>query len=171
MRPTWGYIKTLADDSFEILGLEPGHPRIVIFADQSRRLVGSVVINDQNLKTTLPLVVQLLPSGSIKGRLVDQDGLPVAKARLGVLTYDLDGVNLPPGANHGGSYCLWPDGEIFISGSDGRFQIDGLKPGVESSLNIENAVRPVHYLSVDELLRNAALKHGEVRDVGDVTIK
>ena len=171
VRPTWGYIKTLADDSFEILGLEPGHPRIVIFADQSRRLVGSVVINDQNLKTTLPLVVQLLPSGSIKGRLVDQDGLPVAKARLGVLTYDLDGVNLPPGANHGGSYCLWPDGEIFISGSDGRFQIDGLKPGVESSLNIENAVRPVHYLSVDELLRNAALKHGEVRDVGDVTIK
>ena len=168
--PTWGYIKTLADDSFEVLGLERGRPRLVVFAHQARRLVGSVVINEDNLNADAPMVVRLVPAGSIKGRLVDEDGLPLAGARLGVMTYDLDGRNLPPGANHGGSYCLWPDGEIFVGDADGRFQIDGLKPGVRSSLNIENTVRPVHYLSLNDLLRNAGIKPGEIRDVGDVKI-
>ncbi len=168
--PSWGYLKTLADDTFEVFGLESGRPRLVIFAHQARRLVGSVVINKDNLKADATMVVRLEPAGSIKGRLVDEDGLPLAGARIAVLTWDLDGRNLPPGANHGGSYCLWPDGEIFVSGGDGRFQVDGLKPGVRSTLNIENSVRPVSYLSINDLLRNAGIKPGEVRDVGDVKI-
>ena len=80
------------------------------------------------------MVVRLEPAGSMKGRLVDEDGVPLAGIRLGVMTYDQDGNNLPPGANHGGYYCLWPDGEIFVTDANGRFQIDGLKPGVRASI-------------------------------------
>jgi hypothetical protein len=170
VRSNWGYIKTLTDDTFEVLGLEPGRPRLVIFSHKDRRLVGSVVINDDDLKSDKPLVVQLLPASSIKGRLVDDDGLPLAGARLGVMTYDLDGRNLPPGANNGGVYCLWPDGEIFVADAEGRFQIDGLKPGVKSSMNIENRVRSVSYMHVDNLIRHVSLTPGEIRDVGDVKI-
>jgi hypothetical protein len=170
LSPTWGYIKTLGDDTFEVRALEHGRPRLVIFAHQARGLVGSVVINDENLKAEVPLVVRLVPAGSIRGRLVDEDGLPLAGARLGVMTWSLDGRNLPPGANHGGFYCLWPDGEIFVSDADGRFQVDGLKPGIRSTLNIENTVRPVSYLSINDLLQNATIKPGEVRDVGDLKV-
>jgi RNA polymerase sigma factor (sigma-70 family) len=170
IRPTWGYIKTLTDDTFEVLGLEPGRPRLVVFAHQGRRLVGSVVLTDKDLESDEPLVVRLLPAGSIKGRLVDEDGLPLAGARIGVMTYDLDGDNLPPGANHAGSYCLWPDGEITVTDAMGRFLIDGLKPGVKSSIDIDNPVNPGVRLYLDKLLGGADIKPAEIRDVGDVKI-
>ena len=51
-----------------------------------------------------------------------------------------------------------------------RFQIDGLKPGVKSALDIENKVRTILYMYLDELVRHVRLKRGEVRDVGDVKI-
>ena len=75
-------MKTLADDTFEVLGLEPGHPRQCDLRPQGRRLVGSVVIKDEDFKADEPLVVRLERAGSIKGRLVDEDGLPLAGARL-----------------------------------------------------------------------------------------
>ena len=132
--------------------------------------MGSVVLGDRDLKSSDPLVVRLMPAGSIKGRLVDEDGLPLAGARMGVMTYDLEGQNLPPGANHAGSYCLWPDGEIVVTDDMGRFQVDGLKPGVKSSVNVDNPVYPGIRLELDRLLGGAGIKSGEVRDVGDVKI-
>jgi hypothetical protein len=53
----------------------------------------------------------------------------------------------------------------------GRFRIVGLKPGVRSSIAIEHPINPGVRLYLDTLLRGADLKPGEVRDVGDVTIK
>jgi hypothetical protein len=103
--------------------------------------------------------------------LVDDDGLPLAGARLGVMTYDLDGQNLPPGHNHGGSYCLWPDGEFFVADADGHFQVDGLKPGVKASVDIENKVRPGLRLFVDDLIRHVDIKPDEVQNLGDINVK
>ena len=94
---TWGRMKTLPDETFEVRGLEPDHPRQLIFAHKDRRLVGSVIIKGEDSRGDEPLVVRLDRPGSIKGRLVDEDGLPVAGATLGCLTFDLDGDNLPPG--------------------------------------------------------------------------
>ena len=168
---TWGYIKTLTDDRFEVLGLEPGRPRLMIFAHKDRGLVGSVLIKDEDLKTDNSLVVRLEPAGSIKGRLVDEDGVPMAGIRLGVMTYDQDGGNLPPGANHGGYYCLWPDGEIFVTDANGRFQIDGLKPGVKASIKIEAKVRRGFRLNPGKAFLNPNVQAAEVRDLGDVMVK
>jgi RNA polymerase sigma factor (sigma-70 family) len=168
---TWGYIKTLTDDRFEVLGLETGRPRLMIFAHKDRGLVGSVLIKDEDLKTDTSLVVRLKPAGSIKGRLVDEDGVPMAGIRLGVMTYDQGGRNLPPGANHGGYYCLWPDGEIFVTDANGRFQIDGLKPGVKASIQIEARVRRGFRLDPGKDFLNPVVQPGEVRDLGDVKVK
>ena len=38
---------------------------------------GSVVLKDEDIKTDAPLVVRMERAGSVKGRLVDDDGLPL----------------------------------------------------------------------------------------------
>lgn len=133
--------------------------------------MGSILIKDEDLKTDTSLVVRLELAGSIKGRLVDEDGVPMAGIRLGVMTYDQGGVNLPPGANHGGYYCLWPDGEIFVTDANGRFQIDGLKAGVKASIGIEAKVRRGFRLNPGKDFLNPTVQAGEVRDLGDLKVK
>ena len=100
----------------------PGHLRA-----QGRRLVGAVTLKDEDLKSEAPLEVRLGPPCSVKGRLVDEDGLPLAGATLSVMSYygpgDYDNLPTGPGA-------LWPDDETFTADSDGRFEVTGLKPGV-----------------------------------------
>jgi hypothetical protein len=94
---SWGEMKTLADGTFEVHGLEPDHPRQLIFAHKDRRLVGSVIIKGEESGGEAPLVIRLDRPGAITGRLVDEDGLPVAGATLGSLSFNIDGDNLPPG--------------------------------------------------------------------------
>jgi RNA polymerase sigma factor (sigma-70 family) len=166
---TWGDMKTLTGDSFEALGLEPDHPRQLIFAHQGRRLVGSVIIKGEDSKSDEPLVVRLDRPGSIKGRLVDEDGLPLAGGTLGSLTIGLDGNNLPPGP---GRDAMWPDNETVTTGADGHFQIDGLKPGVKMNSGVTFKDRPGVWGDTGKVLRDIVLqKPGEIRDLGDIKVK
>ncbi|MFI5454408.1 MAG: sigma factor-like helix-turn-helix DNA-binding protein [Isosphaerales bacterium] len=166
---TWGQVKTLADDTFEVVGLEPDHPRQLIFAHKGRRLVGSVIIKGEEAKSDAPLVVRLEPPGSIKGRLVDDDGFPLAGATLGALSFGLDGSNLPQGL---ALDAMWPDSETFTTGADGAFQIDGLKPGIKTNSGAQFKDRPNLRLDTGKVLRDIVIRQsGEVRDLGDVKVK
>jgi RNA polymerase sigma factor (sigma-70 family) len=161
----WGEMKTLADGTFEARGLEPDHPRQLIFAHKDRRLVGSVIIKGEESASEAPLVVRLDQPGSIKGRLVDEDGLPVAGASLGTLTINIDGDNLPPDT-------MWPDSDPVTTGADGRFQLDGLKPGVKTNHGVTFKDRPGYWGDTGKALRDIVIqKPGEVRDLGDIKVK
>jgi RNA polymerase sigma factor (sigma-70 family) len=161
---TWGFVKTLSDETFEVHGLEPGHRRQLIFAHNDRRLVGAVIIKEEDLKSETPLEVRLGTPGSIKGRLMDEDGLPLAGVTLSVMSFELNGLhNLP---------ALWPDDETFHSDADGRFEVTGLKPGVKCFIGVEAKARPSFRLDAGKVFRNVILtKVGEVRDLGDVKVK
>ncbi|MEJ7637641.1 MAG: carboxypeptidase regulatory-like domain-containing protein [Singulisphaera sp.] len=170
---TWGYVKTLEEDTFEVLGLETDYPRQLVFAHEGRRLVGSVIIKGEDAKDEAPIEVRLVPPGSVKGRLLDEGGLPLSDAKLWVMSYDLNGGNLPPGR-------LWPDGSTFIqpngwlfsTDADGRFRVVGLKPGIKSSIGVDKKTRPNYQLDTRGVLLDIVLQHpGEVRDLGDVTVK
>ena len=52
----------------------------MVFGHKERRLVGWIVIQEQDVKSGPPLKVRLELAGSIKGVLVDEDGLPWAGA-------------------------------------------------------------------------------------------
>jgi RNA polymerase sigma factor (sigma-70 family) len=154
--------RALDGDTFEVCGLEPGHPRLVVFTHQARKLVGAAVLKDQDMKSTTLLEVKLVPMGAITGRLLDDDGLPWAGATLDVWMSDPD---RPPGA-FGCSFS-----EKATADAQGRFRVEAFVPGVETEVTIAVPNRGGVQLDCGNALRKPALKPGELRDLGDVKAK
>jgi hypothetical protein len=165
LRGTWGYLETLESDSFEVFGIERGRPRLVLFAQKDLGLVGSVVLKGDDATRQAPLLVRMERAGSVKGRLIDEDDQPLAGAKLSVMTFYSEGVNLP-----GGPDGLWPDSETFTSAADGRFQVDGLKRDAKASIFVSTGARSNARLSTGEVLRNLTAGPGVVRDLGDIKV-
>ncbi len=162
----WAEFKTLTDDTFEVFALKAGQPREVIFAHKDLQLVGWLVLKDADLKSDAPVVVQLQRAGSIKGRLVDEDGLPLAGAGLGIQTHYPDSQGRWTARAR-----LWPESEGVTSDADGRFRIDGLKPGLKSTIIVGSKGRPGKRMETGEVFHNITVQPGEIRDVGDVKVK
>lgn len=161
---TLGSVVTLTDESFEVLGLEADYPRQVVFAHKRRGLVGSVILERDDLKNDAPLEVKLRPAGTVKGRLIDVDGSPLVAAKISLISLGADGFGLPLDE-------LWPDDTVHISDAHGRFEIVGLKPGVKTSLVVDAKVRPNYRLEWSGALRNITIQRpGEVVDLGDVKV-
>jgi RNA polymerase sigma factor (sigma-70 family) len=157
----WGgtaHSRALDADTFEVGGLEPGHPRLLVFTHKARKLVGAAVLKDEDMKSTAPLDVKLVPAGAITGRFLDRDGLPWAGVPITVWMSDPD---QPSKIGHAGS-CAF--GEEVTSDAQGRFRIEAFVPGVETEVTIETGVESHASISLPKL----ALKPGEVRDLGDV---
>ncbi len=149
--------------TFEVGGLEPGHPRLLVFTHKARKLVGAAVLKDEDLKSTAPLEVKLVPAGVITGRLLDEDGLPWAGATFHVWMTDPD---RPPSLGFG---CAF--GERVTADAQGRFRVEAFVPGVETEVMISVPNRLGVRLDAGNALRKPALKPGEVRDLGDVKAK
>ncbi len=66
-------------DVFELVGYQPDSPRRVFFADRQHNLAGSAKLTGELPKD---LVVTLQNAGSVRGRLVDKDGSPLANYQL-----------------------------------------------------------------------------------------
>jgi hypothetical protein len=162
----WAETKTLTDDTFEIFALKAGHPRLLIFGHEDRRLVGWVVIRDEDLKSDATMVVHLQRAGSIKGRLVDEDGIPMAGATFYIEPHYPDKPD-----SWTPRQDLWPDGVTLTADADGQFLIDGLKPGLKSSIYVSSKDRPGYRLDTGDIFRNVTVQTGEIRDVGEVKVK
>ncbi len=134
----------------------------MVFTHKARKLVGAAVLKDEDLKSTTPLEVKLVPAGAITGRLVDDDGLPWAGATLEVWMFD-------PDRPQAGFACSF--GETVTADAQGRFRVEAFVPGVETEVFIAVANRMGGLLDGGNALRKPALKPGEVRDLGDVKAK
>ena len=161
-----GRSRALDADTFEVGGLEPGHPRLLVFTHKARKLVGAAVLKDEDMKSTTPLEIKLVAAGAIKGRLIDDDGLPWARATLRVDMFDPE--------RHPGFGCSF--GEEVTADADGRFQVEAFVPGVETEITISIPSRGGGLLNGGLLdggnaLEKPVLKPGEVRDLGDVKAK
>jgi RNA polymerase sigma factor (sigma-70 family) len=156
-----GHSRALDTDTFEVGGLEPGHPRLVVFTHRARKLVGAIVLKDEDLKSNAPLEVKLVPVGAITGRLLDDDGLPLAGATLDVEMFDPDRPR--------GFACSF--GEKVTADAQGRFRLEAFVPGVQTEVYIAAPDRRGVLLDGGDALRKPVLKPGEARDLGDVKAK
>jgi protocatechuate 3,4-dioxygenase beta subunit len=136
----------LADDTFTVQALNPRRGHELLFITKDRKL-GAFLTLKGAIKE--PLTVRLEPCGSVSGRLLDQDGEPVANAvvRLDVTApYDSG----PPKVK---------------TDSKGRFRFEGIVPGQSHQARFG----PPPFGQY--LYKPFTLKPGENKDLGDVEVK
>jgi RNA polymerase sigma factor (sigma-70 family) len=108
-----------------VYALDPQKPRMLLFNHPGRNLAGRLPVRGDE---PWPLTVKLLPAGSVTGRVLDADGLPVAGVEVGLSSAYVSAADLERFARH-----RRPPG---TTGPDGRFRIDGVVPGQPFTLSL-----------------------------------
>ena len=136
------------------------------FCARRPALVGSALLQNDDIKSNERLVVRMERSGAAKGRLVDEDGQPLSGAKLKASISWPDGIpRLLIGPDR-----VWPDQEVFTADAAGRFQIDGLRKEIKTDFNVSSTAQRRVRLSAGEALKGLTAEPGEVRDLGDVVV-
>src|SRR5262249_8754627 len=148
--PEIGKLETLKRDEFTVQGINPQAPaRRLIFHHKGKNL--GCLLKELPDRNSGPLTVKLQPCGSLSGRIVDEDGQPVAGFRLGVWDRQLFG------------------GEAkVITDKEGRFRADGLAPGVDYLIG------RVAHAKLGAPIRihpGATVESGKNKDLGDIKIR
>ena len=135
----------------------PGKAEAVAIVDEGRSLGGLVELKGDEPD---PVRVVLKPTGSVTGRLVDEDGKPRAGVRLAV-NYRI----LSRGDSLGAERF-----EPMTTGPDGRFRVTQLIPGVTYSVEAIKPNETNYSLRAEGYLKATGwtVKPGEAQDWGDV---
>jgi RNA polymerase sigma factor (sigma-70 family) len=148
--------KTLADGSFKAIALNPLRPRLIAFVHKERKLVGHVLLATDAKE---PVTVRLQPGSVLTGRLLDEDGKPLAGITVSFLySDDRDG--------------MWRGDEAAFAGpvktdAEGRFRVEGIIPGLKFGLGFRKDKR---FFVTEGKYRSMTLQAG-TKDLGDITAK
>jgi RNA polymerase sigma factor (sigma-70 family) len=149
--PFWSEVsmRDLPSAAFTIPAVNPDKPQAYFFEHPKKRLAAAVVLKGDEPEG---FTLTLKPTATVTGRLVTEDGEPVAKADIrGRLEAGQLNLTLPyNGFFWGGT-----------TGADGRFKIEGLFAGVRIGAWTDSGT----------VFERLTLKPGEVRDLGDTKVK
>ncbi|HEY8503245.1 MAG TPA: carboxypeptidase-like regulatory domain-containing protein, partial [Gemmataceae bacterium] len=124
---------TLAGPEFTAVGLEPEHPRTLVFLREEKRLAKAVTLRGDEKG---PLTVRLEPLGALTGRLADRESRPVAGVQVRLSPARSLEPTLPGELVIGGIGTLRGAVKIAPVKTDeqGRFRFGGLIPGMKYEL-------------------------------------
>jgi RNA polymerase sigma factor (sigma-70 family) len=150
-----GEHKTLANGSFEAVALNPAQPRLVAFLHKERKLVGHALLAADARE---PVTVRLQPGAVLTGRLLDEDGKPLAGISVSI-GYQANGV-------------FWLVKEVFgdntvKTDADGRFRVEGIFPGLEFGFGF---IKGREYLDPGKRYRRLTLEAG-TRNLGEIVAR
>jgi RNA polymerase sigma factor (sigma-70 family) len=138
-----GAEETLKGAEFTVRGINPKAPaRLLTFHHKGKNLGGFV--KELPAEKDDPFIVKLQPCGSVSGRIVDQDGQPVAGFR--------------------GEFSVGYWGQYqFTTDKEGRFRVEGLVPGLGYSFwqSMKRSVVNIHP-------GTTTLEPGKHKDLGDI---
>ncbi len=146
---------------FTFVHPRPGQPETVVILSENRELAAFVDIKGDEPD---PIKVALQPSGTVIGRLVDEDGRPRPNVRL-----ELEYQRRTRGDTESDEQHFSPP---LLTGPDGRFRIRGLVPGVSYTVAAirKGAKDDEHRYEGNVHSDLWTLKPGEMRDWGDVRV-
>jgi beta-lactamase regulating signal transducer with metallopeptidase domain/protocatechuate 3,4-dioxygenase beta subunit len=144
------------DSTFKLNGLSPNESWPVMI-EQPRLRIGKVLIVHYDEKSPGALSVTLEPCATVKGRLLDEDGVP------------FEHVSLTATARGGDRYWLHAPGTGTETRSDGRFVLNNIPPGAEFySIDTSGIDREVGFETVAE---KVVIADGKTIDLGDIKLK
>ncbi len=144
-------------DELTFIHANPGKAESIIVW-QSERSLGAVV--DLNGDEPDPYRLVLQPTGTVTGRLIDEDGKPRRDVNLAVRQSFM--------SRGSGNGCERLDG--LTTGPDGRFRIKHLVPGLSYNIEVVKKNEPNGSLRAEGYLHKHSwtIKPGESLDWGDV---
>jgi hypothetical protein len=160
--------RSLNTAEFTAIGLKPGQPRLVCFTHEGKKLAGSAVI-DGDVKG--PITVKLTPWGTVTGRLIDTEGMPIKNAALEFTEIPLPKTGQPRSLDTG-LYVFRrskPD-PTKRTDDEGRFRIEGLIPKLKYNLAQYEFGFPMGRF-IGLAVADIVVEPGESRDLGDVTLR
>jgi RNA polymerase sigma factor (sigma-70 family) len=152
----WHYPITAESASCMAYHLE-GKPRLMVFFAPKRKLAGALRLKGDEKG---PVVAKLGPPGSVKGRLLGEDGKPLAGVEVRLHFREREAEEVHAAAHRA---------KLAVSDADGRFAIDDVLPGLKFELSFgterrkfERATKPASPSEVQS---------GEVKDLGEIKVK
>jgi RNA polymerase sigma factor (sigma-70 family) len=138
--------------AFSVHGLEEGKGRTLLFRHVAK---GLAALREIKADESGPVEVRLQSAGSIRGRLVNDDGRPWRHTEMPVrfMLAEQDG------------WVFEHSREKVRTDAEGRFRIDGLVPGMKYHALIMDGQYP------REVFTDLTLTSGQAKDLGDVTPK
>jgi hypothetical protein len=142
--------------TFTATGIGRDKPCSLSFVHRGCKLIGQITIRPED---NGPLTVRLQPWGTLTGRLIDAEGKPFTKVKIRLKYPDSPGSGVRP-----------PDQE-FATDREGRFRVEGLLPNRDHKLILEHGPGKNSAVSATTDLNNLKTREGEIKNVGDITIK
>jgi RNA polymerase sigma factor (sigma-70 family) len=149
--------ESLRDATFTVDGLDPDRPRPILVVHRDRNLAGSLTLRGDEPE---PVTVRLQPCAAVTGRVVTDDGQPVAGVRA---EYSFPGHAF---ITRNTALAFWEP--PIHTDAAGRFRLDGIPPGVQVRIGLERGRRSVQ---VPDSLNKLTLKPGEVKELGEFKVK
>jgi RNA polymerase sigma factor (sigma-70 family) len=137
--------------------LDPKRPRELMFLHPTRKLAGTLKLRGDEKE---PATVKLVPTGALKGRVLDQEGQPVAGAEV---RFSYEGEVGDELFRH-----LKPPREPARTDADGRFRLEGLIPDAKFGLGISKGKT---FLVGEPRIGLREVKSSATLDLGDVRTK
>jgi RNA polymerase sigma factor (sigma-70 family) len=151
----WGVSRhqNLKTAEFTVHAIDPKRPQPFFFHQKDKQLGAAVLLKGDEPKD---FTVRLQPCATITGRIVDEDGQPVAGMRISGFIAPGQ-LNIAEG--WGGHFADETD-------KNGRFEIQGVIPGLKVSAYMYKAA-----MVTGQLFKVQTFKPGEKKDLGDVEFK
>jgi RNA polymerase sigma factor (sigma-70 family) len=156
----------LAGPSFTACGLEPAHPRTLVFLHGEKKLAAALTVRGDERE---PLTVRLDRLGAFTGRLVGPMGQPVEGVEVFVRYSKQIEPTLPGELVFGGLGKLRAAVAVRSARTDraGRFRVDGVVPGMKYDLG--RSARDGRFLGW--LKHDLVAPPGKPAELGDVESK
>ena len=145
---------SLNDSSFQVRAFYPENPRKLGFYHPERELAAEYILEKVPAE---PLIITLHPSGGVRGRLIDENGIPLVR-------YHLTGDGVPD-QWHSNKH------QPLVTDDEGRFEIRGLIPGKQYTVLGRSKPGANGFTTIGTVLKEITIESVQVRDVGDVKLQ